>query len=65
MQTELENKKNRYYFIKAENIFLKINNSKELAEKFPEKKISEFISKNKIKLSREADLIQLGNFLNQ
>ena len=53
------------YFIKGENIFIKINNSKELAEKFPDKKISEFISKNKIKLSREADLIQLGNFLNQ
>jgi hypothetical protein len=53
------------YFIKGENSFIKINNSKELAENFPEKRISEFISKNSIKLSREADLIKLGNFLNQ
>lgn len=53
------------YFIKGENSFIKINNSRELAENFPEKKISEFISKNNIKLSREADLIKLGNFLNQ
>ena len=53
------------YFIKTENKFFKITNSKDLAKYFAEKEVEKFISKNKIKLNREEDLIKLGTFLNQ
>ena len=53
------------YFIKTEKDFVKITNAKDLAKSFPEKGIDQFISKNKIKLNREEDLIKLGIFLNQ
>lgn len=56
------------YFIHFENSFIKIpKNSKELAAEMPHKakEIKEFIDKNKIKLSKEEDLVKLGNFLNQ
>lgn len=53
------------YFIKSENHFVKITNAKDLSKSLSEKEIDGFISKNKIKLNREEDLIKLGNFLNQ
>ncbi len=51
------------YFIETEKDFIKITNAKDLAKNFPEKEIDQFISKNKIKLNREEDLIKLGTFL--
>ncbi len=51
------------YFIETEKGFIKITNAKDLAKNFPEKEIDQFISKNKIKLNREEDLIKLGTFL--
>ena len=56
------------YFIQAENRLIKIpKNTKELAAEFPAqaKEIKDFIDQQKIKLSREEDLIKLVQFLNK
>lgn len=53
------------YFFKTESDFVKITSAKDLEKSFPEKGIGQFISKNKLKLNREEDLVKLGTFLNQ
>lgn len=56
------------YFVSIKGAYARElpSNKKDIAELFPEnsKDVLEFIKKNKIKTSREADLIQLINYVN-
>ena len=55
------------YFIKVkENPIVQFSKKKDLAKLFPgkEKEVGDFISKNKISLSEDEDLVKLGEFLN-